>query len=49
MLPELCLNCIASTALVVLAYPATNELIYKPDRVKVRFKPAKGLNKKINK
>ena len=29
--------------------PATNELIYKPDRVKVRFKPAKGLNKKINK
>ena len=29
--------------------PATNELICKPDRVKVRFKPAKGLNKKINK
>tara|TARA_B100001057_G_scaffold497494_1_gene601751 strand:+ start:2671 stop:2952 length:282 start_codon:yes stop_codon:yes gene_type:complete len=29
--------------------PATNELIYKPDRVKVRFKPSKNLNKKINK
>ena len=28
--------------------PKTNELIYKPERVKVRFKPAKNLNKKIN-
>ncbi len=29
--------------------PLTNQLIYKPDRVKVRFKPAKKLNKLINK
>ena len=28
--------------------PATNELIYKPKRVKVRFKASKKLNKKIN-
>ena len=28
--------------------PATNELIYKPERVKVRFKPAKKLKKLIN-
>ena len=28
--------------------PATNELIYKPDRVKVRFKPSKNLKKIIN-
>ncbi len=28
--------------------PATNELIYKPDRVKIRFKPSKNLKKKIN-
>ena len=25
--------------------PATNELIYKPERVKVRFRPAKKLKK----
>ncbi len=29
--------------------PLTNQLIYKPERVKVRFKPAKKLNKLINK
>ncbi len=29
--------------------PSTNQLIYKPDRVKVRFRPAKKLNKLINK
>tara|TARA_B100000963_G_C22527416_1_gene625998 strand:- start:115 stop:396 length:282 start_codon:yes stop_codon:yes gene_type:complete len=29
--------------------PATNELIYKPDRVKVRFKPSKNLKDKVNK
>ena len=29
--------------------PATNELIYKPVRVKVRFKPSKNLKKIINK
>ena len=29
--------------------PATNELIYKPDRVKVRFKPSKNLKKILNK
>ncbi len=28
--------------------PATNELIYKPERVKVRFKPAKKLKQIIN-
>ena len=28
--------------------PATNELIYKPERVKVRFKASKKLNKLIN-
>ena len=29
--------------------PSTNELIYKPERVKVRFKPSKYLKKLINK
>ena len=28
--------------------PATNELIYKPERAKVRFKASKKLNKAIN-
>ena len=28
--------------------PATNELVYKPERVKVRFKASKKLNKIIN-
>ena len=28
--------------------PATNELIYKPERVKVRFRASKNLKKKIN-
>ena len=28
--------------------PATNELIYKPERFKLRFKPSKNLKKKIN-
>tara|TARA_B100001063_G_C16451007_1_gene398311 strand:+ start:243 stop:524 length:282 start_codon:yes stop_codon:yes gene_type:complete len=28
--------------------PATNELIYKPERVKVRFKVSKNLKKIIN-
>ena len=28
--------------------PATNELIYIPERVKVRFKASKNLNKLIN-
>jgi nucleoid DNA-binding protein len=28
--------------------PATNELIYKPKRVKIRFKASKKLNKIIN-
>ena len=28
--------------------PATNELIYKPERIKVRFKPAKKLKQFIN-
>ena len=28
--------------------PATNELIYKPERIKVRFKSSKKLNKIIN-
>ena len=29
--------------------PATNQLIYKPERVKVRFRPSKFLKKLINK
>ena len=28
--------------------PATNELIYKPDRVRIRFRASKNLNKIIN-
>ena len=28
--------------------PTTNELIYKPERVKVRFRASKRLNKSIN-
>tara|TARA_A100001011_G_scaffold235986_1_gene243972 strand:- start:414 stop:695 length:282 start_codon:yes stop_codon:yes gene_type:complete len=28
--------------------PSTNELIYKPERVKVRFRASKKLNKLIN-
>ena len=28
--------------------PATNELIYKPERIKIRFKPSKNLKKIIN-
>ena len=28
--------------------PSTNELIYKPERFKIRFKPSKKLNKIIN-
>ena len=28
--------------------PSTNDLIYKPERVKVRFRPAKKLKKLIN-
>ena len=28
--------------------PKTNELIYKPERIKVRFKQSKNLKKKIN-
>ena len=28
--------------------PKTNELIYKPERVRVRFKASKKLNKLIN-
>ena len=28
--------------------PATNELIYKPNRIKVRFRPSKNLKKIIN-
>ena len=28
--------------------PATNELIYKPERIKVRFRPSKNLKKIIN-
>ena len=28
--------------------PATNKLIYKPERVKVRFRPSKNLKKIIN-
>ena len=29
--------------------PSTNELIYKPERIKVRFKSSKKLNQIINK
>jgi nucleoid DNA-binding protein len=29
--------------------PATNKLIYKPERVKVRFRPAKKLKQMVNK
>ena len=32
-----------------LRNPATSELIYRPERVKVRFKASKNLNKIINK
>ena len=28
--------------------PATNELIYKPERVKIKFRASKNLNKIIN-
>ena len=28
--------------------PRTNELIYRPERIKIRFKASKELNKKIN-
>ena len=28
--------------------PSTNELIYKPERVKIRFRPSKKLKKIIN-
>lgn len=28
--------------------PLTNELIYKPERIKIRFRPSKILKKKIN-
>ncbi len=28
--------------------PSTNELIYKPERVKIRFRASKNLNKIIN-
>ena len=28
--------------------PRTNELVYKPERIKVRIKPSKKLNKLIN-
>jgi len=31
-----------------LRNPATNELIYKPERVRVRFRPSKKLKKIIN-
>ena len=31
-----------------LRNPATNELIYKPERVKIRFRASKKLNKIIN-
>ena len=31
-----------------LRNPSTNELIYKPERVKVKFKASKKLNKLIN-
>ena len=32
-----------------LRNPATSELIYRPERVKIRFKASKKLNKMINK
>ena len=28
--------------------PSTNELIYKPERVKIKFRSSKKLNKRIN-
>ena len=28
--------------------PATNELLYKPERIKIRFRTSKKLNKMIN-
>ena len=28
--------------------PSTNELIYKPDRIRIRFRASKNLNKIIN-
>ena len=31
-----------------LRNPATNELIYKPERIRVRFRPSKKLKKIIN-
>ena len=31
-----------------LRNPRTNELIYRPERIKIRFKASKELNKKIN-
>ena len=31
-----------------LRNPATNDLIYKPERVKIRFKASKKLNKFVN-
>lgn len=31
-----------------LRNPSTNELLYKPERFKVRFKPSKNLKKIIN-
>ena len=31
-----------------LRNPRTNKLIYRPERIKVRFKASKELNKKIN-
>ncbi len=31
-----------------LRNPATNQLIYKPERIKVRFRPSKNLKKIIN-
>ncbi len=31
-----------------LRNPRTNELIYRPERIKIRFRASKELNKKIN-
>ena len=31
-----------------LRNPKTNKLIYRPERIKIRFKTSKELNKKIN-
>ena len=31
-----------------LRNPKTNKLIYRPERIKIRFKASKELNKKIN-